>query len=161
MITFEGLRDVLGRTNARDEACTPVAEMSSAKDLPGGLDDPRLLELDRGVYSGGLAGRAVETVPQSDPGATIVDDALIVGGEVFGAQERGTSTVSEDLPPHPTRRPEVVDSTTRQPSHEGHVDQLTAAMVLILAMLLGASGAVAVFHDRVTQVFEKLENRRE
>ena len=35
----------------------------------------------------------------------------------------------------------------------GHVNQLFAAIMLILAMLLGASGAVVVFHDRVSQVF--------
>jgi hypothetical protein len=160
MTTFDGLRDILRQTaSARDEACTPAGDRREPPAGHGSLDDSRLLELDRGVYSGGLAGRAVETVPPSDPGATIVDDTLSVGGDVLVPQVRGAGAGSEDLHPHPTRRPAVVDGTSPQPSHERQVDQLTAAIVLILAMLLGASGAVAVFHDRVTQVFVKLENR--
>ena len=38
----------------------------------------------------------------------------------------------------------------------GHVNEWTAAIVLILSMFLGASAAVAVFHERVSQLFVKL-----
>ena len=202
MTRFDGLRQILGHadtaadssdmpTDAGGERANETAQPSAPADHdphqstaatgsdPGpaeDLDDPSLLDLDRGVYNDDtpIAGHSRAEVREDlgfraggrspdDPSLLELDSGVFDDGP-SGPSRRKRPT-PRDLPaarPQPSAEPprarvepvqlaqdaEFVPGATTA----GHVNHMFAALVLILSAVLGASAAVALFHDRVSRV---------
>jgi hypothetical protein len=153
------------------EAVAPVpVNAEPAADGEAPVVDPGLLDLDRGLFDG-----ADSTARSSDPeGLNDLDFSARPPGESpqrrvdrepAGNRRRIDPDTSQPplttrlIRPDDSKTPFAPDGAPRVNAHGmlvGHVNEWTAAIVLILSMFLGASAAVAVFHDRVSQLFARL-----
>jgi len=156
-----------------DEPSTPAADLELQSTAPAADDFPDLSELDRGLYA--ADGTPIDRAPRDRHAPTFTSrpasaktarledhDAFALDETVFAApamspEERRRSAPAAPASPSGARRENRTGTEDDHDASERRVSAWAAVAVMAFGLFLGATAAMAVFHDHVSHIIAAWE----